>query len=1043
MGRGEPFDVGILQPEADYAVAEIAIRPASRVPFLLAVSAILIIIAAVSIGVVDAGDMVISFPLNETSGTTATDDTAYGNDGTVSDPVWEHGYTDNALRLDGNDTFITVPDAASLDLTQTVVLSAYVNMSETNRTQGIISKGSYVVGVGSDNRPYFEIISNATGTTWMNVGDPGSDTRMLCFAVWRGSLFVGTYNNGGIYRYDGGDTWTSIGTVGLGQTYIKDLAVYGDTLYAATGALNASVFRYDGGVTWTRVGVDLCGASGDYVIKLAVSNDKLYAGTIGDSKVYEYQNDGSTWTDVGTLGAGGYNVEALAPYNNTLYGGLSGTGHVYRWTPGTTTWTDLGQIGSETFVYTLAEWQGRLYAGGRGAGTVYRYDGGTTWTSIGDPDGGTDLVTYTYELIAHNNDLYAATGRNSTLFRYSGSGTVWSTCGNVSALSDIYGYALASYNGSIWMGTGDTSGVVLRYGNGANGIGVNATMPLANNTWYKLTASYNGSVAAIYVNDVLNGSKTIAGLAAGTNTQALTVGKLAGTPIPGEGETYFKGLIDAVKLFSGTNASFTADTGGGDAPLLVSFTDQSVGYMVGSWNWSFGDGNVSALENPTFTFNIPGVYTVQLIATDSLTTQSDTETRIGYINVTAPAGGAPVPPTCDFTADDAAGDSPHAVQFTDTSTADGASAWYWIFGDGNTSVQEDPLFTYRPAGLYTVNHSVTNASGTAWKNVSSMINVSWSSAAPVPPTAAFSATPTDGTDPLSVQFTDTSIVTDPTGWIWYFGDGNASGSQNPLFVYNIPGIYTVNHRVQNASGNDWENKTAYINVRNTPPVSGFTGSNLSGDAPLVVKFTDSTIGLNVSSWYWTFGDGNTSVLEDPLFTYTINGTYTVSHRATNDGGSDWENKTAYITVGGTVPPTPTPTTTISHKYARAKAAPGTAVATIDPVYFAAIESAFGANDTTVNVTNATDILPDVLGIGQIVYEVYDDALGPVAIVVIFGMAFIMGSIMTGSTALPSVGGILVSCFILYRLPEGYHAAAIACLVVAVGGMIYWLLKRRE
>jgi PKD repeat protein len=81
------------------------------------------------------------------------------------------------------------------------------------------------------------------------------------------------------------------------------------------------------------------------------------------------------------------------------------------------------------------------------------------------------------------------------------------------------------------------------------------------------------------------------------------------------------------------------------------------------------------------------------------------------------------------------------------------------------------------------------------------------------------------------------------------------------------------------------------------PVANFTGTPLSGTAPLVVNFTNTSTG-SPTSWSWTFGDGGTSTAQNPSHTYTAAGTYTVSLTATNACGSDGETKTSYISVTG-------------------------------------------------------------------------------------------------------------------------------------------------
>ncbi len=90
---------------------------------------------------------------------------------------------------------------------------------------------------------------------------------------------------------------------------------------------------------------------------------------------------------------------------------------------------------------------------------------------------------------------------------------------------------------------------------------------------------------------------------------------------------------------------------------------------------------------------------------------------------------------------------------------------------------------------------------------------------PTVPVADFSATPTSGTGPLSVQFTDATTGT-PATWAWAFGDGATSTVQNPSHTYN-PGTYTVSLTVTNAAGTDSVTKTDYVTVA-VPPGATYT-----------------------------------------------------------------------------------------------------------------------------------------------------------------------------------------------------------------------------
>ena len=114
------------------------------------------------------------------------------------------------------------------------------------------------------------------------------------------------------------------------------------------------------------------------------------------------------------------------------------------------------------------------------------------------------------------------------------------------------------------------------------------------------------------------------------------------------------------------------------------------------------------------------------------------------------------------------------------------------------------------------------------------------SAAAAAPTADFSATPTSGTDPLDVSFTDLSTG-EPTSWNWDFGDGSTSTAQNPSHTYNTPGTYAVTLTVTNADGSDEEIKTNYITVNEQPdltvtsvsgPATGIKGGKISIDSTI-------------------------------------------------------------------------------------------------------------------------------------------------------------------------------------------------------------------
>jgi PKD repeat protein len=77
-------------------------------------------------------------------------------------------------------------------------------------------------------------------------------------------------------------------------------------------------------------------------------------------------------------------------------------------------------------------------------------------------------------------------------------------------------------------------------------------------------------------------------------------------------------------------SNFTADKRGGRAPLTVNFTDLSIGNPT-EWDWSFGDGILSDVQNPVHNYTAAGNYTVSLTVRND--GGSSTETKTDYIIV--------------------------------------------------------------------------------------------------------------------------------------------------------------------------------------------------------------------------------------------------------------------------------------------------------------------------------------------------------------------------------------------------------------------------
>ena len=164
------------------------------------------------------------------------------------------------------------------------------------------------------------------------------------------------------------------------------------------------------------------------------------------------------------------------------------------------------------------------------------------------------------------------------------------------------------------------------------------------------------------------------------------------------------------------------------------------------------------------------------------------------------------------------------------------------------------------------------------------------------PVASFISNVSSGNTPLSVQFMDSSLNS-PTSWTWLFGDSTTSTSQNPAHTYTTIGTYTVTLIATNSAGSDTLTKTGYITVTKAAsvPAVSFVANVTSGSVPLPVQFLDSSTN-SPTTWVWSFGDGGTSTLSNPVHTYETDGTYTVTLTATNSAGSNTISRTNYITA---------------------------------------------------------------------------------------------------------------------------------------------------
>jgi PKD repeat protein len=159
----------------------------------------------------------------------------------------------------------------------------------------------------------------------------------------------------------------------------------------------------------------------------------------------------------------------------------------------------------------------------------------------------------------------------------------------------------------------------------------------------------------------------------------------------------------------------------------------------------------------------------------------------------------------DFTATPTSGKAPLKVTFTCASTGTGTK-WFWEFGDGKTSTKQNPVYTYRKPGSYSVMLTVTGPEGSDTVTQDACVN------AYALPKAGFTATPRRGFAPLTVGFTDKSKGS-ITSWEWDFGDGQSSKEQHPVHTYTTAGNFIARLTVTGPVPVGSSTKTQKVSVK--------------------------------------------------------------------------------------------------------------------------------------------------------------------------------------------------------------------------------------
>lgn len=278
-----------------------------------------------------------------------------------------------------------------------------------------------------------------------------------------------------------------------------------------------------------------------------------------------------------------------------------------------------------------------------------------------------------------------------------------------------------------------------------------------------------------------------------------------------------------------------------------------------SYNWSTG-ATTSCINTSvvgTFTVTVTDVATGCSAVSNSITVSQDTCTGGGGTG----NGGCVSNSTISFTH---SGCNP--VIFTNTSV--GGISYTWDFGDGNTSTSTSPSHSYTNAGFYLVvlTGTVVDTSGTDTCALVDTAHIE------IPLVADFDLV--TGCNGDSVCFTDMSSYTagnSITSWRWNFGDGDTSNLQDPCHLYAASGTYLVTLTISNGSCFTSFTDTVVIG----PSPTAYFGFSSPNCINTPVAFSDSSFS-SINYWEWAFGDGGTSLNQNPSHNYSGPLTYPVS-----------------------------------------------------------------------------------------------------------------------------------------------------------------------
>lgn len=216
----------------------------------------------------------------------------------------------------------------------------------------------------------------------------------------------------------------------------------------------------------------------------------------------------------------------------------------------------------------------------------------------------------------------------------------------------------------------------------------------------------------------------------------------------------------------------------------------------------------------------------------------------------------------------------YTVRFNHRSS--GAVSYFWNFGDptstSDTARTASPSYTYPDTGVYLVMLVAINASG--------CVDTTYAYVKIYPEfTANFLYDNACVGEPINFLDSSATYAGLIDSRLWTFGDGSSSTLTNPTHAYSAAGSYGVNIRVTTTKG--CVKNTLHTVIINPLPDASFTFDTTCIHSP--VNFTNTSTGAS-GNYTWSFGDGDSSDVNNPIHTYTSIGIVDVSLNVVSDSG---------------------------------------------------------------------------------------------------------------------------------------------------------------